>query len=263
MGNVKIMVATLAFGMGIDKADVRFVIHQTIPKSIEGLYQEEGRAGRDGKPSRCMVLWRQEDMETMKTLISNPEEQSENLAQQSNLRTSLELLNGVCEFCKDRDECRRVRLLKYFGEDFTPERGATRLCCDVCQPSPRRPFVTPEVRVVDYTNEGAQLVRLVQAIWEKRRDKPPFTCPGYVTELYIGSRPQRAIDAGDTLLPHYADGSTLPGDKAVLIKRILDALVQGGALILRKRKVPGLHRKVEYYDLGADASHPVLIELEE
>jgi hypothetical protein len=127
----------------------------------------------------------------------------------------------------------------------------------------REAMLWPLRRILDCTKEGQQLVELVRAIWEKRRDKPPFTCPGYVTELYMGSRPKRAIDAGDTLLPHYGDGSSLPGDKTVLIRRILDALVQSGALILRKRKVPGLHRKVEYYEVGADACHSVLIELEE
>jgi hypothetical protein len=127
----------------------------------------------------------------------------------------------------------------------------------------REAMLCPIRRNLDCTKEGQQLVELVRAIWEKRRDKPPFTCPGYVTELYMGSRPKNAIGAGDTLLPHYADGSTLPGDKAVLIKRILDALVQSGALILRKRRVSWLHRKVEYYEVGANACHSVLIELED
>ena len=103
-----IMVATNAFGMGIDKPDVRFVIHYDIPKSLEGYYQEAGRAGRDGDNSRCILLFSRADIITNKFLIEQTEHKSD---------TSVEYkkLNDIIDYC-NTDMCLRKYILEYFGE---------------------------------------------------------------------------------------------------------------------------------------------------
>lgn len=111
-----IIVATTAFGMGIDKENVRFVVHWRLPKSFEGYYQEAGRAGRDGNASYCFLYYSREDLERVQSMVKRGRSDGAG----SNVTAQLKSLQTLALYCENTSSCRHAQICKYFGETATP-----------------------------------------------------------------------------------------------------------------------------------------------
>ncbi|MFH0953679.1 MAG: ATP-dependent DNA helicase RecQ [Verrucomicrobiota bacterium] len=121
-GETDVVVATIAFGMGIDKPDVRYIIHGEIPKNMESYYQETGRAGRDGAPAHCVLFFDWGDLPTLRYFVGQIRDDTQRQIAQGKL-------NEMIDFVETRD-CRRRRILAYFGEHYPSDRCGM---CDVCR----------------------------------------------------------------------------------------------------------------------------------
>ena len=178
-----VIVATIAFGMGIDKPNVRFVVHGDLPKSIDGYYQETGRAGRDGKPSHCLLLFNMSDVARIRFFVNKIENPQEK-------RNASARLNAVVDFAKGHS-CRRRSLLQYFGEHYA---ATTCNSCDICNHRNRFHFTTQN------SNRGARSATLMPTLKllkeglsygqiASRRKLKPTTIAGHIVDLAAKGEP--------------------------------------------------------------------------
>lgn len=194
---VDVIVATIAFGMGIDKPDVRFVIHYDMPKSLEGYYQETGRAGRDGGEGKCITFYAAKDLQKMEKFMQNKPLSEQTIGRQLLLETA-----GYAE----SSLCRRKSLLHYFGEEYKPENCGS---CDNC--------LNPKKKV-EAKDELCAVIETVAALKEKFK-------ADHIVDVMRGKRTADVRNLGHDELELF--GCTEKSDQKFLSAVIRQAVIAG------------------------------------
>jgi len=176
---IDVIVATIAFGMGIDKSNVRYVLHADLPKNIEGYYQETGRAGRDGEPAVCLLLFGRGDIPKMRYFIDQIENKEEH-------KHALKCLNEMADYAS-LNLCRRKQLLAYFGEEYKQENCGA---CDIC---------ADEVEKENATRDAQIMMSAIKRTGERFGK-------GHVVDVVTGADTQRIHQIGHDQIKTYGAG---------------------------------------------------------
>ena len=227
-GRFKIIVATIAFGMGIDKPDVRFVIHHTIPKSLEGYYQETGRAGRDGKRSGCYLYYGYGDTTSIKRMIADGEGNWQQKERQKNM------LRNVVQYCENRSDCRRKQVLAYFNERFNEAECLNG--CDNCKSD-------SVYKSEDFSQQAKQAIALVKSI---HRDEVTLL---HCMDVFRGSKSKAIVDKGHDDVAEHGIGASL--DRGELERLFYQLITDDGLEEYQKVNKAGFH--ISYVQLGKNS----------
>ncbi|KAJ7184577.1 ATP-dependent DNA helicase [Mycena filopes] len=200
-GTYRVIVATVAFGMGIDKADVRFVIHCDIPKSLENFHQETGRAGRDGESAECVLYYTFQDVKFILDLGSSDTDGNGRANPSLDYRKKAA---AIGDFCEEKEVCRRVLLMRHFGEGFDAED-----CGDTCDNCANKDIFVSR----DVSKEARSAVALVQTLETKHENITIRQC----VEVFRGRKTANTRRNERYLNPHYGAGASLSQDLVTLV----------------------------------------------
>ncbi|CAH8552080.1 unnamed protein product [Schistosoma haematobium] len=236
----KIVCATIAFGMGIDKPDVRFVIHHSLPKSIEGYYQEAGRSGRDGLPSTCILYYHWHDVVRLRKLIQG--DGSSSVARGTH-QFHEDALYRMVSYCENQIDCRRKQMLSHFGEAFDSATCGTIVgcLCDNCQLSDRR-----RLEHRDVTEDAIKIVHTVELLVRSRRN----VTVNYLVDIFRGAKTSQIQKSGDESNQIYGQGSAYSKTDA---ERLFHRLISE-RILYEELAVTQLDHVVAYVRLGSKST---------